>query len=31
MSNDAGHQTRLERVLGVPLAEDAARRWPQSG
>jgi len=31
MSNDAGHQTRLERVLGVPLAEDAVRQWPQSG
>jgi hypothetical protein len=23
--------TRLERVLGVPLAEDAVRQWPQSG
>ena len=25
------HETRLERVLGVPLAEDALRQWPQSG
>lgn len=25
------HETRLERVLGVPLAEDAVRQWPQSG
>lgn len=24
-------ETRLERVLGVPLAEDAIRQWPQSG
>ena len=31
MSNDAGYQTRLERVLGIPLAEDALRQWPQSG
>ncbi|MCX5214319.1 nuclear transport factor 2 family protein [Kitasatospora sp. NBC_00240] len=23
--------TRLERVLGVQLAEDAVRQWPQSG
>ncbi|HLN79015.1 MAG TPA: nuclear transport factor 2 family protein [Nocardioidaceae bacterium] len=25
------HETRVERVLGVPLAEDAVRQWPQSG
>ena len=25
------HKTRLERVLGVPLARDAVRQWPQSG
>jgi hypothetical protein len=25
------HETRLERILGVPLAEDAQRQWPQSG
>lgn len=25
------HATRLERVLGVPLAPDAVRQWPQSG
>src|SRR5262245_37064861 len=24
------YQTRLERILGVPLAEDAVRQWPQS-
>lgn len=24
-------QTRLERILGVRLAEDAVRQWPQSG
>lgn len=23
--------TRLERILGTPLAEDAVRQWPQSG
>jgi hypothetical protein len=26
-----GRATRLERVLGVPLAVDAVRQWPQSG
>lgn len=31
MTAPASHQTRLERVLGVPLAEDATRQWPQSG
>lgn len=25
------HVTRVERLLGAPLAEDAVRRWPQSG
>lgn len=25
------HETRLERVLGVPLASTARRQWPQSG
>jgi hypothetical protein len=24
------YRTRLERILGVPLAEDVARQWPQS-
>jgi hypothetical protein len=28
---EAAHETRLARVLGVPLAEDAVRQWPQSG
>jgi hypothetical protein len=31
MTGNAVHETRLERVLGVPLAEDAVRQWPQSG
>src|SRR4029453_4473153 len=31
MTNEAAHQTRLERILGVRLAEDAERQWPQSG
>jgi hypothetical protein len=26
-----GSMTRLERILGVGLAEDAVRQWPQSG
>src|SRR5919204_954323 len=25
------HATRLERILGVGLTEDAMRQWPQSG
>lgn len=25
------HETRLERILGVRLAENALRQWPQSG
>jgi hypothetical protein len=25
------YQTRLERILGVPLADNAVRQWPQSG
>jgi hypothetical protein len=25
------HETRVERLLGAPLSEDAIRRWPQSG
>ncbi|MFB7613580.1 nuclear transport factor 2 family protein [Kitasatospora sp. NPDC056181] len=25
------HSTRLERILGVQLSEDAVRQWPQSG
>ncbi|MFR9778996.1 hypothetical protein ACL02O_23450 [Micromonospora sp. MS34] len=29
MGDDAN--TRLERILGVPLAADAVRQWPQSG
>src|SRR5204863_8855854 len=24
-------ETRVERLLGAPLADDAVRRWPQSG
>ena len=28
---EVAHETRLARVLGVPLAEDAVRQWPQSG
>jgi len=31
MPQEAGYQTRLERILGVGLAEDAVRQWPQSG
>jgi hypothetical protein len=31
MPNETTYQTRLERILGVPLAEDAVRQWPQSG
>ena len=27
----ATYQTRLERILGVPLTDDAVRQWPQSG
>ncbi|WP_328414932.1 hypothetical protein OG470_21730 [Micromonospora sp. NBC_00389] len=28
---DGDSNTRLERILGVPLAQDAVRQWPQSG
>ena len=31
MTSDSTHQTRLERILGVKLAEAAVRQWPQSG
>ena len=31
MPNETAYQTRLERILGVPLTEDAVRQWPQSG
>ena len=31
METSAADDTRLERVLGVPLSEDATRQWPQSG
>lgn len=31
MTDEAAHEMRLERILGVPLAEDAVRQWPQSG
>jgi SnoaL-like domain len=31
MTGEAAHQTRLERILGARLAEDAVRQWPQSG
>jgi hypothetical protein len=30
MRVEAGHEMRLARILGVPLAEDAVRQWPQS-
>ncbi len=25
------HETRVERLVGAPLADEAIRRWPQSG
>jgi hypothetical protein len=28
---EPAHDTRLERILGVRLADDAQRQWPQSG
>ena len=31
MTTPPAHDTRLERILGVPLAGDAMRQWPQSG
>lgn len=31
MTREPAYETRLERILGVPLAEDAVRQWPQSG
>lgn len=31
MNRALTHQTRLERLLGVPLAPSAERQWPQSG
>ncbi len=31
MMREAARETRLERILGVELAEDAVRQWPQSG
>jgi hypothetical protein len=31
MAAAPAHETRLERILGVPLAENAKRQWPQSG
>lgn len=31
MTQQLAHETRLERVLGVPLADRAVRQWPQSG
>ena len=31
MMREAARETRLERILGVELAEDAVRPWPQSG
>ena len=32
MTRDGSREsTRLEYVLGVPLADDAVRQWPQSG
>jgi hypothetical protein len=29
--HEAASQTRLERILGVSLMDDAVRQWPQSG
>ena len=31
MNRPLSHVTRLERLLGVPLAPSAVRQWPQSG
>jgi uncharacterized protein (DUF427 family) len=31
MPDEHASRTRLERILGVRLAEDAVRQWPQSG
>jgi hypothetical protein len=31
MTNATSAQIRLERILGVELADDAVRQWPQSG
>jgi ketosteroid isomerase-like protein len=31
MTTGGANDTRLERILGVPLSEDAERQWPQSG
>jgi len=31
MTVERSHDTRLERIMGVQLAEDAQRQWPQSG
>lgn len=31
MHSRPAHDTRLERILGVPLADGAVRQWPQSG
>ena len=31
MTEQRSYETRLERVLGVPLADHAVRQWPQSG
>ena len=31
MTTPPAHDTRLERILGVPLSDDALRQWPQSG
>jgi hypothetical protein len=28
---ESRHETRVERLLDAPLADDAVRRWPQSG
>lgn len=31
MSQQVSHETRLERILGVPVADGCHRQWPQSG
>ncbi|MGA9526338.1 MAG: nuclear transport factor 2 family protein [Myxococcaceae bacterium] len=28
---DSPAETRIERIVGAPLADDAVRQWPQSG
>ena len=30
-TSEQAYRTRIERLMGAPLAQDAVRRWPQSG